>query len=92
MIDAFKDIWDAMTPEQREGIAWIARKGDRVIGEGSDEDMLGIAIAAIDQMAKFRADTYEEYREHVIAAAHGLATGLLDGGIDWYLRNSAVNT
>ena len=86
MLDMFRDVWQAMTPEQQKGISWIALKGDRVLGESADGDMMALGIAAVDVAAKHRSENYGEYREQVIAICQGMAKGLLDGGIDFYLK------
>lgn len=86
MIDAFKDLWDAMDEKQRDGIAWMAVKDDRVLGRGEDNDLIKIGCAAFNEVARFRSTNYQEYQDQVVALAKGLASGLLDGGIEYYLR------
>lgn len=90
MIDMFKDLWDAMTPDQQKGISWIATNGTKTIGDTDRDDLMELAIAAINSVAKQRSDNYEDYREQVIAMCQGIGTGLLDGGIDYYVRGPDV--
>ena len=41
---------------------------------------------ALDAFAKANSTNYEEYRDQVVALCQGTASGLLDGGIDYYFR------
>jgi len=87
VIEMFQDLWAAMTPKQREGICWLAEKDGELYGEGSDTQMMSLAIAAINALARDRSTNYEEYRQEVIELCQGAAKGLLDGGITYYLQN-----
>lgn len=89
MIDMFQDLWAAMTPEQQKGISWMAydRNSERHLGEADNGDLMHMLIACLDATAKARSDNYEEYRDQVSALCQGAAIGLLDGGINYYLRN-----
>ncbi len=88
MLDMFKDLWDAMTPEQQEGICWIALKGDRRIGEGSDNEFLHLAIACVDCVAKCRSTNFQEYQDQVIEMCKGIGQGLCEGGEEYYFNKT----
>ena len=89
-VDLFRDVYDAMNKRQRQEISWLAIEGEgedaRVLGEGSWNQMIAISAAAIDEAAKCKSDTYEDYREEVIAILKGLGEGMLDGGMDYYMK------
>jgi hypothetical protein len=91
-IDSFNDLWDAMTIEQKHGVSWLATYRDpegqiRTLGSAETKDeFLGIAVAAIDSMAKYDNGSYESYADEVVASLKGIGKGLLDGGIHHYLE------
>jgi hypothetical protein len=87
----FKDVWDAMTPQQKEGISWLAMKDERILGDCNDGDMMGLAISALCYTARNRATSYEEYVEQVVAMCQGMAKGALDGGLEFYTRSNKLS-
>lgn len=88
MIDMFRQVFDAMTPDQQSQLSWIAVEGERYVGEMQQDDILRLAAACIDKLAKSRSENYKEYCEEVAAICQGLAQGFIQGGEDFYLQQT----
>lgn len=96
MVDMFNDLWEAMTDEQKKGISWLAtgvtNRGEVIAyGDTSLESWMDFIATAANSLARERSTNYEEYQEQVIALCKGIASGLLEGGIQPYLREGNSN-
>lgn len=88
MIDLFRQVYDSMSPEQQGKLSWIAVEGERYVGEMQEADILKLAAACIDKLAKIRSENYQEYCQEVAASCQGLAQGFIQGGEEYYLQRT----